>query len=114
MFNAYLCFMETLNRTVKYNGFTYELIRRTRTVAIYAQYSEDEIIAYEVFRIKIQKEATRVIGGVEIHFAEKEKFPNNEAFGYTAFTCGTLEKAEERMREMDVKIQMKNRGIELN
>lgn len=106
--------METLNTTIRKNGFVYELIERSEYFAIYAQYIEDEIIAYEVFRIKIQKPRVGKFAGVEIQFVEKELFPSNEDFGYTAFTCRTLEKAEARLKEMTTAYEMKKHGINLN
>lgn len=106
--------METLNTTIRKNGFVYEMIKRNNYFAIYAQYIEDEIIAYEVFRVKIQKPRVGKFAGVEIQFVEKELFPNNEDFGYTAFTCRNLEKAEKRFGEMTVEYEMKKRGINLN
>lgn len=92
--------MQILNSTIHKNTFQYELIQRNQNFAIYAQYIEDEIIAYEVFRIKIQKAQVVKLGGRTIFYAEKEMFPSNEDFGYIAFTCGNLAKAEKRFEEM--------------
>ncbi len=92
--------MQILNSTIHRSIFQYELIKRNKSFAIYAQYLEDEIIAYEVFRIKTQKAQVFTRGGKLIVLAEKELFPSNEDFGYIAFTCGTLARAEKRFEEM--------------
>jgi hypothetical protein len=106
--------MEVLNKTIRKNGFTYEMVKRTDDVAIYAQYIEDEIIAYEVFIIEKVKESTKTIQGRQVTFRGGEKFPGNEDFGYTAYTCRTLEKAEKRMIEFTLRLELKRRGIGVN
>ena len=92
--------MQILNSTIHKSIFQYELIQRNQHFAIYAQYLDDEIIAYEVFRIKTQKAQVFTRGGKTIILQEKELFPSNEDFGYIAFTCGNLARAEERFAQM--------------
>lgn len=90
------------------------MVKRTEDVAIYAQYSEDEIIAYEVFIIKKQAGSEKMIQGRKVKFTAGEKFPCNEDFGYTAYTCRTLEKAEKRMIDFTMRLELKRRGIGVN
>ncbi len=106
--------MMTLESKIRKNGFVYELVERNDRVAIYAQYIEDEIIAYEVFIIRNRKESVRKVGDKTFTYSGGEKFPCNEDFGYTAYTCRTLERARSRFAELDLRLEMTKRGIELN
>jgi hypothetical protein len=86
--------MKLLSEKIKRSGYTYELLKRTDKAAIYKQIP-DEVestkVYYEVFKIRISK--AKVMFGVEL--PEKEKFPSDEDFGKSAWTCTTLERAEE-------------------
>jgi hypothetical protein len=77
--------MKTLQETLRKNAFDYRLIERTEVKAIYEQSDNGELIAYEIFKIKIVPEC--ILGGniIESH----EKFPSDNDFGITAWTVGT-------------------------
>jgi hypothetical protein len=81
------------------NRFDYKIVKRSKDVAIYAQYDNDgsnRILAYEVFRVTWKKGAT--IGKQVIE--PGEKFPGDGDFGKTAYSCSTLEKANKRFDEL--------------
>lgn len=110
--------METLKEEIvrrKTDVFVYRLIKRNRFVAMYAQWYTDcetpRIVAYEVFRIKTQKEAIRKIGGTMVKFAAKEKFPTDEDFGYTAWSITDVIRAEKRFEELTLKAHLANKAL---
>lgn len=89
------------------NRFDYKLVKRTKEVAMYAQYNDDgsgRILAYEVFRITWKKGA--VINSVEI--LPGEKFPGDGDFGKTAYSNTSLERAEKRYQELLESVKPKN------
>lgn len=82
----------TLLKEVRKNGFLYVQIVRSENVAIYQQRdpkNDLKHVAYEVFRIKIQRE--RYFKGR--HFPRKEVLAANEDFGKTAWTFRKGQKA---------------------
>ena len=83
--------MKKLEKNLRKNGYDYELIQRTDKVALYAQTIHGDVIGYEVFFIKEQKESNVVIDNVKVHFEHKEAFPSNEDFGNIAWSF-TMEK----------------------
>jgi hypothetical protein len=82
--------MKTLPTTFKKNGWNYRQVKRVGRFAIYSQGGG---VAYEVF--KIRRNPTRVIKGhtVDAH----EAVPPDSVWGQEAWTCHTLERAEERL-----------------
>lgn len=108
--------MEVIDNTGEFDGklpyelrknrFDYKLVKRTKEVAMYAQYNDDgsgRILAYEVFRIIWKKGA--IINNVEIKAGEK--FPGDGDFGKTAYSCTLLAKAEARYQELLELIKLK-------
>lgn len=90
--------MRKLDRSVRKNGFHYNLIERTSNKAIYSQGFEGKIIGHEVFKIEVVKET--VLFGKAI--PEREKFPSDNDFGVTAWSCGMdLDKAMQRYNELE-------------
>lgn len=89
--------MKILEKEIKKNGFVYLQIHRSKDSAIYSQHDNGKIIAYEVFKIKIQQE--RLFKGRLMPL--KEKFPHDEAFGYTAWTVRSEEKAFRIFNELE-------------
>ena len=91
--------MKTLEKEIRKNGFDYKLVERNETCAIYEQINNDDgekyTVAFEVFKIKITKDATicgnQLIGG--------EVFPGNEDFGKTAFSFGTFGNRENALKK---------------
>lgn len=88
----------------KKNGYDFKLIKRQGDVAIFSQYSEGEIIAYEVFEIRKQKEAD----WGEIHYEAKERIPSNEEWGNNAYTVWTLKEAMAKVAEIQLAIDNRN------
>jgi hypothetical protein len=92
--------MKRLEQYIKKNGFLYKQIKREGNLYIYAQGygSEKEFdpIAYEVFFAREQKEGDATIGGVDIHYENKELFPGDEDFGKMAWSFRKIEWAEKR------------------
>lgn len=92
--------MKELSLKVRKNGFDYTQVIHCGNYYIYEQdYSSGteygpydipkEIKYYEIFRVKV-KSAEKIKGK---YYPEREVFPGNEDFGYTAWTYPTLEKA---------------------
>lgn len=85
--------MIMLKSVFKKNGYTFKLIKRNEHFAITEQYSSafpDHIIAYEVFRIKINYPTKRV------KLSEpKESTPSNNQWGNYAKSVTSLPKALE-------------------
>lgn len=82
--------MKKLELEIKKNGFVYKQEHRTDNVALYSQWDEGRIICYEVFRIWVQK--AREWNGKT--FPEKEVYPRDEDFGYSAWAPNSLQRAE--------------------
>lgn len=106
--------METLQKEIKRECFVQHLVKRNRHVAMYDVCLEGEIIGYEVFIIREQKAQTMTIRGKVIHLKEKELFPRNEDFGYTAYAPSLRDKAEQYYETLTGKMEMKERGLSIN
>jgi len=85
--------LNVLPLTLVKNSYTYVQVSREERYAIYRQCTGQKTIAFEVFRVKIQKERTFR----DRLFPRKEVFPSNEDFGYTAYSCRSLEDAHKRL-----------------
>lgn len=85
--------MIQLGLTYRKNGYDYAQAERIGDVAIYAQYSEGKIIAYEVFEVLKQKE-WEAFGKVN---PAKEAIPSTESWGTNAFTVHSLKAAQEKV-----------------
>lgn len=102
--------MEPLKSYVK-NGFYYQLVERQGDWAIFRQSTVkdstaplDMGMAWEVFKIKVSKEAEMLVKDADgketlVKFAPKECAPSNESFGSHAWSCPTLKRAREKLRE---------------
>lgn len=55
---------------------------------------------YEVFERKISKENDMVMGGVKVHFEEREIYPKSNSFGVWAWTYTDYDKAIETFEEI--------------
>jgi len=93
--------MKTLPQKLRYNRFNYTLVLRGQRSCIYEQEVTPDLKYYEVFRIKIRKEKTIKIKGIEKKIEAGEKWPRDEDFGVWAWTCRTLERAKERFNELE-------------
>jgi len=81
------------------NRFRYTQVSKSDAAFIYAQCGYNKIIAYEVFARKVRE--ARVLNGIVL--PAKERFPNNEAFGKWAWSCWTLEDAQEKFHALSSK-----------
>ena len=72
------------------NGYDYKLEKRVGDVAVFEQYSEGKLIAYEVFEVRKQKETD----WGTVHYEAKEKVPSSEEWGNNAFTVSSLKRAD--------------------
>jgi len=88
---------ESLAKKKRKNGFDYTQVLRGSRSCIFEQRLWGILIAYEVFIIRISPK--RKILGKWIK--EKELFPCNEAFGYTAWTYWTHEQAFVKYRKLE-------------
>lgn len=81
--------MKILPLYLRKNGFSYTQIARTEKKAIYRQTVTQEIEYFEVFIIQTRPEKS-IKGKIIL---SGEVFPGNEAFGVSAWTYKSLEKA---------------------
>jgi hypothetical protein len=88
-----------LAQNIRKNGFDYVQLLRGRKACIYVQRLKESVIGYEVFRIRTSP--VRKILGKSIE--ERELFPHNEAFGYTAWSTRTLERASAIFKELETR-----------
>ena len=83
--------------TGEVKGFEFSKIKENGYAFIYRVNctNEDGISKYwyEIFEKRISKECNTNIGGVKIHFDEREKYPKSNSFGVWAWTCGDLDRA---------------------
>lgn len=89
--------VEILPAKLRFHGFTYTQICRGQRSCVYEQTVSPKINYYEVFKLRIQHPAT--LKGV--FYPARERWPKDEDFGYTAWTCRTLERAMERFNEIE-------------
>lgn len=79
------------------NGFDYKLVLRGKRSCIYEQRVSETVTRYEVFLIKVQPES-EYQGKI---FPEQERFPNDEALGYWAWTCLDYASALKRFNDLE-------------
>ena len=73
-------------------GFEYRLVKRSEHIAMFEQWADDRLHAWEVFRI--QRNDARVIGGKTV--AASESPPSDEMWGKKGWTLLSRETAEAR------------------
>jgi hypothetical protein len=78
-----------LPKVLQRNGFTYTLVLRNGNYAIYRQQVTEILNYFEVVTIRVKPES--FFKGR--FYPAREVFPPDEAFGYSAWTCTSLEKA---------------------
>ncbi len=86
-----------LSANLKRNSFSYTILRRGSNAMIYEQRAGKKTIAFEVFKILIDK--PKDILGKQI--PARERFPKSEDFGFTAWTYKTIEKALSKYFEIE-------------
>jgi hypothetical protein len=89
--------MITLPSKLRFHGFTYTQVLRGVRSCVYEQTVTQEIKYFEVFTIRIEPETT--IGGK--FYPERERWPKDEDFGYTAWTYRDYEKALKKFNELE-------------
>ena len=94
------------------NGFYYQLVERQGDWAIFRQSTVKDStaplnvgMAWEVFKVKVSKEAEMLVKDADgkevlVKFAPKECAPGNEDFGKTAYSCNSLERAKQKLKEI--------------
>ena len=92
------------------NTYTYVLYRRGIKALIYEQRVSKKIIAYEVFK-KIISPEKNIKGKI---LPPREKFPSNEDFGFTAWSCKTKQRASEKFHELEGPLVTDNKQLELS
>jgi hypothetical protein len=89
----------SLNERFKKNGFTYHLVKRNESCAIYTQKKEG--FSYEYFEvIKIQTVKKDVDTSFMTLKAGTEFYPSSNEWGSKGWTFKTLEQAEKKFDEL--------------
>lgn len=77
--------MKELDKKINRNGFEYNQVYNGPEGYIYSQSYNGELIAYEAFK------------RTENELYDCVSFPGNESFGKWAWSCATLEAAQDRL-----------------
>lgn len=97
--------MKRLDTTIKTNGHTYRLFRRSEDVAVYKQYSSDKVlVGFEMF--VITKRPKEVILGNK--YPEREVYASLSDWGVSAWTLSnklTEEEVLTRFEDLNNKIE---------
>jgi len=95
--------MKHLPTTFTAKGFTHQQISRNSVAAMYSKWDGNALRGYEVFKIKKQPHQTRVVDGEKIEHPAKERYPNDEDFGHSAFFIESKKKAHAKFTEITAK-----------
>ncbi|MFC2121112.1 hypothetical protein ACFLTI_05910 [Bacteroidota bacterium] len=94
--------VKTLPEKLKKNGFEYTQVLRGKKSCIYSQKVTEDMTYFEVFQIKVKPRRKIVVDGEVIREIEaKEIFPNDEAFGYWAWSIKLYENALKKFKELE-------------
>lgn len=85
-------------------GWRFERLDREGNAALYEKYDEtidverveDIRFVYEVIEVRVSKASKQMIGGVEVEFKAKERYPSDEEFGSLGWSYGSKSDALER------------------
>lgn len=89
----YLDTVNPLQKVIKRKGYTYTQ-KHTSTAYVYEQCDDSgRVVGYEVFRHKVQKRRESQIGGRDVVFPARVRFPADEDFGNWAWSFMSYEKA---------------------
>ena len=87
-----------LKTEFKWNQYRYEQLERTATSAIYSQFDpNDEIVAYEVVRIRVEQPG-EVMGKF---YPLREVYPGTNQWGSYGWTCCCLDEARAKSKWID-------------
>lgn len=91
-------FMKKLPKEISRNGYRYILMQRTQNKAMYKQTNNNALIAFEVFRIRIQRARFSIL--LRKYLDESERFPGNSDFGKTAWSIQNYQDALKKYQEL--------------
>jgi hypothetical protein len=91
--------MKELNKTIHKNGFEYHQVKKGKAAYIYEQIVNPGVTYYEVF-LKRTRPEEMIMGNL---YPEREVFPKDEDFGYTAWCVRSYERACERFNKLENK-----------
>jgi hypothetical protein len=89
--------MIPLSSKIRKNGFEYTLLCRGGRSCLYAQHITPDIVCFEVFVIRIQKDA--ILFGKKL--PDKELFPRDEDFGKTAWSFSDYDLALQKFQDLE-------------
>jgi hypothetical protein len=82
-------------------GFRFEQDVREGDAAVYRKTDTESLRVYwEVIKVLRTEEAERKIGGKDVHFEAKERYPSDKEWGDKGWSYGTRERAMEKFREL--------------
>lgn len=82
-------------------GFSFNLIKRNSNICLYRKADSESIHCwYEVIIVRVQKENTFKIGGVDVKFNAKELYPNDELFGLYGWCFSDEQSAFKKFDEL--------------
>ena len=90
--------LKILPETIRKNGYTYVLLRRTSEKALYAQYLRNVLIAFETFKIMVQQSRFSTL--LRTIQPPCERFPGNSDFGKTAWSIQNYQDALKKYQEL--------------
>lgn len=87
--------------TGEVKGDTFKQLKMSPKAYLYERSDRDfkDFVLYEVFKRKETKESTTIIGGVEVHFEAKVKYPSSNDFGVWALCFRDYDKALDKFNE---------------
>ena len=85
--------MKLLKKTIEYKGFIYLQEYRNENYAIYSQWLNNDLIAYEL--IKITKNKNKILFGKQ--FEESERYPTDKMWGDYGWAFETFLEAQKRL-----------------
>lgn len=80
------------------NGFFFKQCKRTGNIAIYEQWKDDNLLSYEVIRVKVKPAEENQL--YVIRHDETEVYPKSREWGENGYTYKTIKEAEVKFNEM--------------
>jgi hypothetical protein len=86
-------------------GWMFIELMREGNAAVYEKEDSDTgRIVYEVVEVQMSKGWKGMIGGKEVEFVAKERYPSDEDFGSLGWTYGSMSDAEEKFEWLKSRI----------